>query len=287
MNRSKPTKRSTLFWVGASVGLHLVILLLLQFPAPPRKTSIDRIEVGLLPQPARIAAAEGEPERQPLPTEPVRRPRKKLRPAAEVVPAAAAATRKASEVAPVAPPEPPPVLSPPEPPTTVLPAPRSVSSPIDRPTSVPEAESGRVTDRTAGPGGKGASTQKEPREASTSPSSVTSSLPPGEGPSDSALVKATPLYAHNPPPPYPPLAQQRGWEGEVLLRVVVGKDGLVRQVVPDRTSGHSLLDAAALKAVRRWRFQPARRGGRPVVDEVRVPIRFKLEKRQRSLFGRF
>jgi len=280
MSRWKAGKRSTLVWVGASIGLHLLILLLLQLPSPPRTAPIERIEVGLLPQTARSAGVAGrKTERQALRTEPERRAGKKSRPVLDEVPTAFVADRKTSETPSADPTEDASNLSRPEPPTEILTAFRSAP-----PTPVPAAEPGRATVRPEEPEGESASPQESLRGV---PSSLANSPASGEASDDSPLVKAAPLYAHNPPPPYPPLAQRRGWEGAVLLRVVVDEDGLVREVALESSSSHSLLDAAALKAVRRWRFQPARRGNRPVADEVRVPIRFKLEKRERSLFSRF
>lgn len=81
----------------------------------------------------------------------------------------------------------------------------------------------------------------------------------------------------NPKPAYPPLARQRGQEGEVLIRVGVDAEGRVIGVSLAKSSGFTLLDNAALKGVARWRFEPARRGGRPVPGEVLVPVRFRLE----------
>lgn len=90
------------------------------------------------------------------------------------------------------------------------------------------------------------------------------------------LIEATPRYDHNAPPPYPRLARLRGWEGEVLLRVLVSEAGDVRRISVERSSSHAVLDAAALKAVRRWRFHPSRLGAARVEGEVLVPLRFKL-----------
>jgi protein TonB len=44
-----------------------------------------------------------------------------------------------------------------------------------------------------------------------------------------------------------------------------------------RSSGHAILDEAALRAVRGWRFVPALRDGRPVAAGVDIPIVFRLE----------
>jgi periplasmic protein TonB len=62
----------------------------------------------------------------------------------------------------------------------------------------------------------------------------------------------------------------------VLLRVVVGADGVPLSWSIERSSGHARLDAAALAAVEGWRFEPARRGSRPVAASVIVPMEFRL-----------
>jgi protein TonB len=45
----------------------------------------------------------------------------------------------------------------------------------------------------------------------------------------------------------------------------------------ERSAGHQDLDEAAVEAVRRWRFEPARRGNRPMAVWVLIPVTFKLE----------
>jgi protein TonB len=47
-------------------------------------------------------------------------------------------------------------------------------------------------------------------------------------------------------------------------------------VLVKQSSGHAVLDEAALAAVRAWRFEPATLNGAPVEAEAEVPIRFKL-----------
>ncbi len=84
-------------------------------------------------------------------------------------------------------------------------------------------------------------------------------------------------YLNNPPPAYPRLSRRLREEGEVELRVRVSPQGQPMTVELARSSGSQRLDEAALKAVREWRFEPARQGSRPVEAWVRVPIHFKLE----------
>jgi len=84
-----------------------------------------------------------------------------------------------------------------------------------------------------------------------------------------------PSFFGNPPPTYPAEAYTRGWSGELLLRLTISAGGEVRGVELVRSSGHSVLDAAAVSAVRRWRGQPATRGGVPVATTCLLPVRFK------------
>jgi len=83
--------------------------------------------------------------------------------------------------------------------------------------------------------------------------------------------------AGNPKPVYPDSARRRSRQGRVILRVEVGPDGAAGTVAVDESSGDADLDAAALDAVRRWRFRPALRNGFPVAAQVRVPVRFALQ----------
>jgi len=84
-------------------------------------------------------------------------------------------------------------------------------------------------------------------------------------------------YLNNPRPAYPPVARRLGLEGVVVLRVQVSARGTPEQVVIAQTSGASVLDDAALKAVQGWTFVPARRGDTPIAHAVDVPIRFRLQ----------
>jgi protein TonB len=98
----------------------------------------------------------------------------------------------------------------------------------------------------------------------------------GGGPGG-ALGEARVAYGVNPLPPYPAAARRMGMEGVVRLEVIVAPDGRVREVRVLRSSGHAMLDEAAVSTVRRqWRFVPARREGVPVESRAEVPIRFRL-----------
>lgn len=84
-------------------------------------------------------------------------------------------------------------------------------------------------------------------------------------------------YLSNPPPAYPLAARRRGVEGTVLVRAEISAGGECQRAELKKTSGHEMLDHAALEAVKKWRFVPAKRGSQAVVAWVEVPITFKLE----------
>ncbi len=94
-------------------------------------------------------------------------------------------------------------------------------------------------------------------------------LPPGAG-------KKTAASFSNPPPPYPEPARAAGIEGTVHLRLWIAADGRVTAVKVVRSSGHDILDGAAVNAVRQWRGEPARIAGIAVETTEVIPVQFKL-----------
>jgi periplasmic protein TonB len=88
----------------------------------------------------------------------------------------------------------------------------------------------------------------------------------------------TPRVLINPAPRYPAEALQQQLQGTVLLRVQVAADGSVVAVRVLRSSGAQSLDAAAVDAVQRWRFLPARDSD-AAPREVNVPIEFVIQRR--------
>ena len=83
-------------------------------------------------------------------------------------------------------------------------------------------------------------------------------------------------YGSNPKPKYPGMATSRGWEGTVRLLVRVSAEGLSEEVTLQRSSGYDVLDEAAIEAVQKWKFIPAKRGDTQVSSSVIVPIDFIL-----------
>jgi protein TonB len=84
-------------------------------------------------------------------------------------------------------------------------------------------------------------------------------------------------HLNNPPPPYPSLSRRLREEGRVVLDVYILADGRVGETRLRRSSGHPRLDEAALDAVRRWRYVPARRGDEPIPFWYVQPVDFRLD----------
>ncbi|HEV2115597.1 MAG TPA: TonB family protein, partial [Terriglobales bacterium] len=82
------------------------------------------------------------------------------------------------------------------------------------------------------------------------------------------------LLTHKVEPQYPPLAKQAHIQGTVVLHAVIGKDGSVQglQVV----SGHPMLTASAISAVKQWKYKPYMLNGQPVEIDTTITVNFTL-----------
>lgn len=100
------------------------------------------------------------------------------------------------------------------------------------------------------------------------------------------IIAVTPTIASNATlayesiidPRYPMESRRRGEQGTVLLRVLVGRDGLPIDVEVQRSSGYRALDRSAREAVLRWRFRPVQINGVNVEARGLVPIKFDVNQ---------
>ena len=134
-----------------------------------------------------------------------------------------------------------------------------------------------------------------PRErfaiAATEPSTVSAELPASpkarpvvapplavaKASPDAEITRtATPSGGYQVRPSYPSTARRLGIEGTSLLRVFVAADGRVTEIEVDQSAGHPDLDRAAVDAVRRWKFEPGRRGSEAIGMWVQLPVQFVL-----------
>jgi protein TonB len=244
---------------------------------------------------AELVEAEAPPEVKPPAPKPRARDRRPLTPP--------------KPIATPLPPEPPaPARPEPEPPKPVVPQPLTVAAEPVKPiapepsaVATPEPEAPRLAasepvptpPRTAAPpvsaGGRPEPTTSDPTPGafaappSTSPGS--SGGPPASAargpvvaaiPPDGVTQRAIPRGGYQYRPAYPSSARSLGIQGTTLLHVLVSDSGRVAEVVVKQSAGHPDLDRAAADAVRRWRFEPARRGSDPVEMWVQLPFEFRL-----------
>lgn len=120
-----------------------------------------------------------------------------------------------------------------------------------------------------------------PTEASSLDQSKSSKI--GQNSDDSfkslGLIPITqgPRQKYAPHPQYPRLARKNGWEGTIVLYIEVLKNGTIGRIELDRSTGYQILDEAAIKTVKHWRYVPALAGDNPVTCWLKTPIRFQLE----------
>ncbi|MDP1997244.1 MAG: energy transducer TonB [Gallionella sp.] len=175
-----------------------------------------------------------------------------------------------------APPQPaPPEPKPPEPPK---PKPKPVVKPKPvKPQPVQPAPQIAMPDA---PEERPLQEEPPPEEVNSAPSQPAENQPapaaPVRGPDREPDYQAA--YLKNPVPSYPMVARRMGWQGRVVLNVEVLASGSPGQVKLYQSSGHDVLDNAAIKAVSGWRFVAARQNGLAVAKWFLVPIPFILKE---------
>jgi protein TonB len=98
----------------------------------------------------------------------------------------------------------------------------------------------------------------------------------GGGNGDGLAATARPLGGYQVKPRYPESARKIGAQGITLLRVRVLENGHVGEVLIEKSAGFHELDSSAAEAVKKWLFEPARRGKDPVQVWVLLPVKFEL-----------
>lgn len=87
---------------------------------------------------------------------------------------------------------------------------------------------------------------------------------------------ASPYFT--PKPPYPPAARRVGFEGRVVLDLVIGIDGRPKLAEVRESSGRQDCDDSARKTILdRWRFEPCMQAGTPVESRQQVAVRYQLQ----------
>jgi protein TonB len=86
---------------------------------------------------------------------------------------------------------------------------------------------------------------------------------------------SAPRALYSPEPEYSDEARKVKHQGTVVLFVVVGPDGRPHEIRISRSLGFGL-DEKAIEAVKNWRFEPAKKDGRPVAVQINIEVNFRL-----------
>ncbi|WP_417878932.1 energy transducer TonB [Vibrio sp.] len=99
-----------------------------------------------------------------------------------------------------------------------------------------------------------------------------------QGVSEKPILIEQPSFLAPPTKPrYPRLAQRRGIEGTAMYEIWLDENGQQIKQNLLSSSGASMLDQAALEAIKKWKFSPRKINGTSIAHRVQVPIRFKLD----------
>src|SRR5208282_4208114 len=93
--------------------------------------------------------------------------------------------------------------------------------------------------------------------------------------SDASGCVTAPRTTYAPEPTYPNKERKARHSGVVILGLVVGPDGLPREITVSRPLSPDF-DAAAIDAVKKWKFSPASKDGNPVATAIKVEVSFHL-----------
>jgi TonB family protein len=86
---------------------------------------------------------------------------------------------------------------------------------------------------------------------------------------------SAPSLIFSPDPEFSDEARKAKYQGTVIVRIIIGTDGRVRDAHIQRSLGMGL-DEKALDAVHRWKFEPAKKDGQAVAVAVNVEVNFRL-----------
>ncbi|HET7441973.1 MAG TPA: energy transducer TonB [Terriglobales bacterium] len=88
-----------------------------------------------------------------------------------------------------------------------------------------------------------------------------------------AVTPPKPVYT--PDPEYDDAARKRGLQGTVVVWLIVGPDGVPRDLKVAKSLDPGL-DKKAIEAVRQWKFEPSLKDGQPVAVPINVEVHFRL-----------
>lgn len=86
---------------------------------------------------------------------------------------------------------------------------------------------------------------------------------------------SAPRAIYDPEPEYSEEARKARYQGQVVLRCVIGPDGRAHDIIVQRSLGMGL-DEKAIESVKQWKFEPARKDGQAVAVYVDIMVNFRL-----------
>lgn len=113
-----------------------------------------------------------------------------------------------------------------------------------------------------------------PAGSGSGPAVADPPLPPKPAPF--VVAQVDPRFAGSFQPDYPASEQRREIEGIVRVRVLIGTDGRVKAVELVSTDSQGFFEATKRRALAKWRFKPATRGGVAEESWKEMTVRFQI-----------
>lgn len=160
---------------------------------------------------------------------------------------------------------PPPPPPPPQPKAKTPPPPRPQAIREPKPTPAPQAPVGTT----------------EPPPPATPPAPPAPPTPPAPPPAPPAppavqMPSSNADYLQNPKATYPAMSKRLGEQGKVIVRVLVGVDGLPKSAEVKKSSGFDRLDEAAVEYIMKCRFVPGKINGVVQAMSYDAPVNYVL-----------
>ena len=160
---------------------------------------------------------------------------------------------------------PPPPPPPPQPKAKAPPPPRPQAIREPKPTPAPQAPVGTT----------------EPPPPATPPAPPAPPTPPAPPPAPPAppavqMPSSNADYLQNPKATYPAMSKRLGEQGKVIVRVLVGVDGLPKSAEVKKSSGFDRLDEAAVEYIMKCRFVPGKINGVVQAKSYDAPVNYVL-----------
>ncbi|WP_431687321.1 energy transducer TonB [Hahella sp. NBU794] len=264
-------KYPPLLWMAlvASLAAHLALVLYFNSPQPTRdrlKSTTMTVAIQAPASPTPVSAAPAQPQSQPVEPKPTPQPVLKSAPQPQPADMPEPVSQKPKvALKPVETPAPKPKPVPANKPVVKEKTPKPTQAahkPVAQPVSQTATAKSQVTPAVSKP----AQAVPTPAVAAAPVSAPVAVSAPSE-----------PRYqlgeANTPKPEYPGLATRRGWQGTVMVELLVDALGNPVKVSIKRSSGYTVLDNQALKTLSGWRLAAADGLDR---ETIVVPVVFRL-----------